>query len=519
MKNRPMLAAAVLVGIGVVIGVAVVSFFQSGGVDTLYAQMQKIGDLGAKQPPVKPESAALVLNNAFKAVSRAVEPSVVSINVVTERKVSQEERKFRDFFGFRSPGQPDDDDDSFRSQGAGSGVFLTGDGYIITNNHVVADAKKNGGIKVITHDKHEYDAKLVGRDELTDLAVIKIDAKNNESFTPAFLGNSDNVQIGELVVAVGNPLGLHSTITSGIVSAMGRGRLGLGRGERSIEHFIQTDAAINPGNSGGGLFDLEGKLIGINSAIATRTGGFQGYGFAIPTNLAKAVAADLMDDGKISRGYIGVTITAVSEADAKATGLNKVTGAMIQGFSPNSAGKDAGLQESDIILEVDGVEIASSNELQSRVGMKRAGDKVTLLIWRDQKKITKQVTLRAPDEKNKDVSDNVAPGSSEESDPKGKPITLDNLGITFEQLDEKSKQSFDVKNGVKVSKVEQYGVAFNAGIPSGSVILKFAGQSVTSPQQLKDLFLSKKPGEAVMIQIKTSNGTRMLGIEIPRRDG
>ncbi len=526
MKNKPMLAAAILVSVGVVIGVAIVSLFDTNSWSSLYAQAKQVTELGAKQAPVKVESSLQILNNGFIAVSKAVNPTVVSINVVTEKKVSKDQRKFQDFFGFRMPGQPDGEDGgegdggdgTFRSQGAGSGVFITADGYIMTNNHVVEDAKKSGGIKVVTADKHEYDAKLVGRDELTDIAVIKVEPRAGESFTPAFLANSDEVRVGEWVVAVGNPLGLNSTITAGIVSAISRGRLGLSRDARSVENYIQTDAAINPGNSGGGLFDLEGKLIGINTAIATRTGGFQGYGFAIPVNLAKAVAADLMDDGKINRGYIGVNITPVDEATAKAVGLSKVTGAMVQGFSEKSAGKDAGMQEGDVILEVDGVEVGSSNELQSRIGMRRAGDKVNLTIWRDKQKLTKTVTLRAPDaDKNDKLASNVTPSETKTDESVNKPVTLDNLGLTVEQLDTKTKDDLDVKNGVKVGKVEQFGPVFSTLAP-GSVITKVAGQAVTSPKQFKELMATKKPGEAVLLQVKFKGGSRFVGIEIPRKD-
>jgi len=525
MKNKPLLAAVILVGIGVVLGVGIVSFMETNTLSTLYAQA-KTFTLGAKQPPVKVEPSVQALNNAFKAVSKAVMPSAVSINVVTERKMSREERQYRDFFGFRFPGQPDDnggsDDGTFRSQGSGSGVFVTPDGYIVTNNHVVEDAKKSGGIKVITADKHEYDAKLIGRDELTDLAVIKIEPKNGETFIPAYLANSDEVQPGEWVVAVGNPLGLQSTITAGIVSAIGRGRLGLGKDQYSVENYIQTDAAINPGNSGGGLFDLEGKLVGINTAIATRTGGYQGYGFAIPANLVKAVVQDLMDDGKINRGYIGVQITPVDEATAKAVGLDKVAGAMVQSLVEKGAAKSAGIEEGDVILEVDGTPISSTNELQSRISMRRAGDKVTLTIWRNKQRITKTVTLKPRDE-NKDVATNTTTEEEPKEEVNAKPVVVENLGLTLAPLSGDSKKALDVSSGVLVSKVEPYSEAARARIIPGAVIVKAGGQSVTSPKQLKDLFAAKKPGEALLLQVKFKNGntvvSQLVGIEIPRQDG
>jgi serine protease Do len=533
MKNRPMLAAVVLVGIGVILGVGLVSTFEHNTLSTLFAQATaqiKKSDIGAKQAPVKVESSAQVLNNAFKAVSKAVNPSVVSITVTTERKADPRRRQFEDFFGFRMPNQPDGDDDGvFRSQGAGSGVFVTGDGYIITNNHVVEDAKKSNGIEVTTFDNHKYEAKLIGRDENTDIAVIKIEPKSGESFAAACIANSDEVQVGEWVVAVGNPLGLNSTVTAGIVSAIGRGRLGLaGRDQYSIENYIQTDAAINPGNSGGGLFDLEGKLIGINTAIATRTGGYQGYGFAVPSNLVKAVALDLMDDGKVNRGFIGVQITTVDEATAKAVGLDKVAGAMVQSLVEKGAAKAAGIEEGDVILEVDGYAVNSSNELQSRIGMRRAGDKVALTIWRNKQRITKSVTLKARDD-DKNVAANTDPSAGEEKAGKEtegtvKPVTLDNLGLTVEPLDNDDKKALDVQSGVMVSKVVPYSIAANALLAPNTIITKAGGQAVTSPKQLKEILSSKKAGEAVLLQVKFKGAdnkvaTRLVGIEIPRKDG
>jgi serine protease Do len=352
--------------------------------------------------------------------------------------------------------------------------------------------------------------------------VIKIEPKTGEAFIPAYIANSDEVQSGEWVVAVGNPLGLQSTITAGIVSAIGRGRLGLGKDQYSVENYIQTDAAINPGNSGGGLFDLEGKLVGINTAIATRTGGYQGYGFAIPANLVKAVVQDLMDDGKINRGYIGVQITPVDEATAKAVGLDKVVGAMVQSLVDKGAAKSAGIEEGDVILEVDGTPISSTNELQSRISMRRAGDKVTLTIWRNKQRINKSVTLKPRDD-NKDVAVNTRTEEEPKEEANIKPVVIENLGLTLAPLSGDSKKALDVASGVLVSKVEPYSEAARARIIPGAVIVKAGGQAVTSPKQLKDLFAAKKPGEALLLQVKFKNGnvvvSQLIGIEVPRQDG
>jgi serine protease Do len=527
MKNKPMIAAVVLVAIGVVIGAGIVSFFGEEGISSAFAQTKKRIELGSGQPPIKVESGAAVLNNAFIAVSKAVNPSVVTVGVVTERKTDPRMKQFQDFFGFRfGPGQggqgrggngggEDEDDAPFRSQGSGSGVILTQDGYIVTNNHVIEDAKE---ITITTFDRHELKAKLIGRDELTDLALIKVELKPGVSLTPAFIGNSDESQTGEWVVAVGNPFGtLQSTITSGIISAKGRSLSG--RGQYNVENYIQTDAAINPGNSGGGLFNLEGKLIGINTAIATQSGTFTGYGFAIPANLMRSVVEDLIDDGKINRGYIGVEITSINEATAKAVGLDKVTGVMVQRVIEKGAGEAAGLQAGDVILDVDGVPVTTSNELQSLVSMRRAGNTLSLVILRDGKRITKNVTLKAREQKD-EVAD-ATPGSTPTpSDVKNSdaPVKLDNLGLTIEPMTGEQRKTLEVTGGVIISKVVQYSEASKIGLRSGAVILKADKQNITSTKQLRDILESKK-GQAVLLQVKDGATVRLVGLEVPRQDG
>jgi serine protease Do len=529
MKNRPMLAAIVLVAIGVVIGAAIVSFFGEDGISSAFAQVRKRIELGSGQPPVKIESSAQVLNNAFVAVSKAVNPSVVTIAVVTERKADPRTKQLEDFFGFRFFGpnqrgqrgqpqqQPEEDDSEeqgFRSQGSGSGVILTGDGFIVTNNHVIEDAKD---ITVTTFDGHELKAKLIGRDELTDIAVIKVETKSGMTLTPSFVGNSDEVQVGEWVVAVGNPFGtLQSTITSGIVSAKGRGLSG--RGGYNVENYIQTDAAINPGNSGGGLFNLEGKLIGINTAIATRTGAFQGYGFAIPVNLMRSVVEDLLDDGKINRGYIGVQITSVNEATAKAVGLDKISGVMVQTVIKDGAGKAAGLQEGDVILEVDGVPVKTSNELQSLVSMRRAGDNVNLSVWRDGKRITKTVTLKARDDDKEIVAEPGRPSAPADKEQDNAPIKFESLGLTIEPLTSAQLKQLDISGGVVISKVTPYGEAAKIGLRPGAVILKADKQNVQSAKQFQAIITAKR-GQAVLLQVKDGNTVRLVGLEVPRQDG
>jgi serine protease Do len=311
MKSKQMLGAAALVIAGMIFGALLISGF--GLVRPGYADI----NLGANSPPVNLDADATAFSKAFIEVAEKVTPTIVRIEVVSKRADNPHEEFF--FFPFK--------DMPREQQGAGSGIIISDDGYIVTNNHVVENATN---IKVDLFDKRSYDAKVIGRDPLTDLAVVKIEA---EGLPVAYLGDSDGLKVGQWVMAIGNPLSLSSTVTAGIVSAIGRGSLNLIRDQYGVENFIQTDAAINPGNSGGALVDLSGSVIGVNSAIAaSRTGTYIGYGFAIPINLAKSVAKDLIAHGKINRGYIGVNIGEVDQAMAKSLGLDRPRGIIVQGW-------------------------------------------------------------------------------------------------------------------------------------------------------------------------------------------
>ena len=295
-------------------------------------------------------------------------------------------------------------------RGSGSGIIISDDGYIVTNNHVVENATK---VTVGMSDKRTFEAKVIGTDPLTDLAVIKIDAKD---LPTAYLGNSDDLKVGQWVMAIGNPLALSSTVTAGIVSAIGRGQLGLIKDSYGVENFIQTDAAINPGNSGGALVDLSGAVIGVNSAIAAgNTGNYIGYGFAIPINLVKSVAKDLIAHGKISRGYIGVNIGEVDDAMAKSLGLDKPKGIIVQGIVDGGAASKADIKEGDVILKVDGREVNQPNQLQGYIASKSAGTTVKLTLFRDGKEIEREVTLKA-----RDADIKVEPIANKENDNEAK---------------------------------------------------------------------------------------------------
>ncbi len=510
--KKNIIISALLVGIGVFMGVLLVSSLNTDILSSLYADENT--KIGAAAPPVQMDNAVKLLNDAMAAASEAVLPTVVYINVETEFKAPKgmmPRDDFHDFFKFFMPrGEDDENDDGVqKSRGSGSGVIISSNGYIVTNNHVVENATENG-IKVQTVDKKEYTAKLVGRDPSTDLALIKIEADN---LPTAYLGDMEKVRIGEMVLAVGNPMGLEHTVTSGIVSAIGRGRMG-GSGT-DIVNNIQTDAAINPGNSGGGLFDLNGALIGINTAIATQTGAFIGYGFAIPVDLMKAVVSDLMDNGKIDRGYIGVYIGQIDETMAKGLGLDKVKGVLVQGLVDDGAAKIAGLEKGDVILEVDGKPVNSPSELQAKIVFYRAGDKVNVKVWRDGKSINKTVTLKGREEDNLANNNSDNKEKSEKSKPEdNQPVKFENLGFSVSPIDNKIKKDYDVKNGVIVSDVRRFSVASDRGLMRNGVITEVDRKSINSPGDLKKIIDSKKDGEVVLLSVKYPERSQIVALEI-----
>jgi serine protease Do len=321
-----------------------------------------------------------------KAAERSMN-SVVHIKA-TESKQSaynrQRQNPFLQFFGGSDFGQ---------KQGTGSGVIFTADGYIITNNHVVDFADE---FEVTLHDNREYKARLVGKDENTDMAVIKIDATD---LSPIELGNSDDVKVGEWALAVGNPFDLTSTVTAGIISAKGRD-INIIKGYSPIESFIQTDAAVNPGNSGGALVDLQGRLIGINSAIATPTGTFAGYSFAIPVNLAKRIADDLVKYGEYRRAFLGVDIATMDGNLAQRLNIEFVQGVYIAEVLDGGSAKAAGLQSEDIILKINGKTVTTVPELREMIGRSKAGDTIAVTIRRNGKDLEIPVKLRVKDNKS-----------------------------------------------------------------------------------------------------------------------
>lgn len=513
MLKKPILAALVLISIGIVFGAVLVSNL-SNGVDLGFARSTGADvKLGGQAPIAGQNATAKAFSDNFVAVSKAVTPSVVAITVTTSGK-DRGKNMPKDFFHFFGPDFKVPEDEP--SQGYGSGVILTADGYIATNNHVVDDADKNG-IEVVMHDKIRYRARLIGTDPSTDLAVIKIDAAG---LTAAALGNSDNVQVGEWVLAIGNPLGLTSTVTAGIISAVGRSiNIIQSQGGYGIENFIQTDAAINPGNSGGALVNISGEVVGINSAIATTNARYQGYGFAVPVNLLKMVAADLIKEGKVLRGYIGVNISMVDQTMANALGLKEAMGVLVNNLVKGGAGEASGLREGDVILTVDGKQVNAPNELQSIVALHHPGDVVTLQVFRDGKTVEKKVTLKAREEDTVASKEKANQPEEEESAP-DVPTSLkfDNVGMSVRGLTADEKKQLSVERGVLVTEVKPYSEAFNRFIATNDVIVEADRKEVSSPNDLKKVFESHKPGESVLLRLKRRDSQQIAfaAVQIPK---
>lgn len=504
MSRKSIIAAGLVVLFALIFGAALIANFS--GAKVLFSDSPI--DFNTT-PPVKPNPEIKALNDAFIEVSKVVTPTVVSIVVKTEPKNNQqsdENNPFHFFFGpdFKMP-------DQMPEVGSGSGVIISKDGYIVTNNHVVRDAGKNG-IKVTLTDKREFNAKLIGTDPNTDIAVIKIDA--NDLPVMSF-GNSDNVQVGEWVLAIGNPLGLNSTVTAGIVSAKGR-NIGINADAKGygIEDFIQTDAAINPGNSGGALVDMNGQLVGINSAIKTNTGYYQGYGFAIPVNLVKNVVPELIKNGKVIRGYIGVNIQSIDETMAKGLGLSKAEGVLVQGVVKGGAGEEAGIKVGDVILSVDGKTVDAANELQALIGSKHPGEVVKLTLFRDGKNIDKEVTLKPRTDENENQAMNENQ-SEQKNEGSLSSKVIKPLGMQVTNIDNTIKDKYDVKNGILVTSVDNFSEAFMRGIRENYVITEADKKKISNVDDLAEIVNGKKEGDSILMRIVTPDKQeRIVAVEI-----
>ncbi len=442
-------------------------------------------------------------NQVFISAAQRILPAVVSIE--SSRRVKSPSFDFFHPFLNREDDEEKGDEEEHIQPGSGSGILISADGYVMTNFHVVEEAAE---LRVKLYDKREFPATVVGTDPTTDLSIVKIEAEN---LPAAFMGNSDSVQIGEWVMAVGNPLNFTSTVTSGIVSALGR-NINIIDGRRyryKIENFIQTDAVINPGNSGGALVNLKGEVVGINTAIATRSGFYQGYGFAIPVNLAKKVANDLIEFGRVRRAILGVSIEAVSDQIAKAEGLPKPTGAYIQSVSSGSPAESVGLRQGDIVLSVNGGEVVSVNDLQTKIAQNRPGDVVRLIIWRDGEEWDVDVELgEAPASGQTSFSQN-------QSKP-DKPL-FENLGITFRELTDEEKTELQGIDGLYIENVEVNSPAAKGGLYSTGVLVSVNDLPVATVTDFEKIIDASKSGDILRLKVKYANinENRILYVEVP----
>ncbi len=391
---------------------------------------------------------------------------------------------FRDFFGQRQPRQQD------APYSTGSGVIISQDGYIVTNNHVIDNGEK---IEITLNDKRTYTADVIGKDPTTDLALLKI-KENNLPFVA--YGNSDNVKVGEWVLAVGNPFNLTSTVTAGIVSAKGRNINLLdndpAKGLYPIESFIQTDAAVNPGNSGGALVNTKGELVGINSAIASNTGSYTGYSFAIPVNIARKVVADLLEFGEVQRAFIGVSIRDLDSKLAQEKSINELKGVYVNGLTTGGSAEEAGIKEGDVITKIGDVAINKVAELQEQVGRYRPGDKINVTLKRNNQEKILPVIL-----KNKNGNTDVV--------EKPKIEVVSALGATFEDINDSDKKKLGIENGLKVSKLSA-GKLLSAGIKEGFIITGVDKKKISSVDDIKSALENKKGG--VLIEGVYPNGMR-----------
>lgn len=438
------------------------------------------------------------LNDLFRQVADKVTPAVVYIEVESSSTARERYRRFDEDMRERFFQEP------APRQSVGSGVLISTQGHIVTNRHVVDNAE---AIQVTLSDKRELDAQVVGRDESTDLAVLKVEAE--QELPVIAFGNSDDVNVGEWVIAVGNPFRLTSTVTAGIVSALSR-QIGISNSSLGIEDFIQTDAAINPGNSGGALVNLNGELVGISTAIATESGSYEGYGFAIPTNLMQRVAQDLIAYGEFRRPYLGITIDNVSAQIAQQRGLGEIRGVLVQDVHPNGAAYRAGLQDNDIVLAVEGRSVDAMNELQSTVARNRPGEEISLTVWRDRVEQTFTVELMGDTEWLGEAAPAPAPAPEAEPEPPTtEPQELEAWGVGLRDLTQREKSDFGVREGAYVAYVQGSSPAGQAGLPRDVVITRINDTDVASVREAIGALEQAEQGAEpyVLMQVQRRDGT------------
>ncbi len=457
------------------------------------SKSQNEGDVKHTDTPAVPHS--------FTAIAKAVIPTVVAINSVMMIYTSElwnnqlSDKELKEFFGEQYLNIPVPKE--FRQKASGSGIIVSAEGHILTNMHVVEKAER---ITVTLSDDRSFEASIVGADPLTELAVIKIAANQ---LPVAQLGNSDSVEIGEWVLAIGNPLELRSTVTAGIVSAIGRD-INIISDSFGIENFIQTDAPINPGNSGGPLVNMRGQVIGINTAIATQSGYNQGYGFAIPINLAREIMNKLMQHGYVIRSYLGISMQDVNEKIARAMGLKYPFGIFIDHVSEDSPAERAGIQEKDILVKIDNQIVNRGNIVQSIIAQKRPGDIISLTLLRGDRLLKIPVTLAE------------RTGSKMLMAFPRPPRKFRNLGLEVETITSRLAEQMNLKmgEGVLVVSVQQFSPSHDAGIEPNDIILEIDGRKVSSAAGFNYLIAELMQGNVYIFKIKRGENSFHCFVEV-----
>jgi serine protease Do len=497
--------------IGCAIAVAVLSVSLIWGSQSVSSSQASSPATSVAAPVALTRSAAP--SNGFAEVAKAVTPAVVNISTVTVEKVSgsrgvpdELRDRMEEFFGgpegpfgprgFRGPQRPGPGDPrEHRSSGQGSGVIVSPDGYILTNNHVIDGART---VTITLPDKREFRGKIVGADPKTDLAVVKIDGQNLPTVS---WGDATQLQVGEYVLAVGNPFGLNSTVTLGIVSALGRGHMGI----TQYEDFIQTDAAINPGNSGGALVNTRGELVGINTAIFSQTGGYQGVGFAVPTSMSKPIYESLVKNGKVVRGFLGVSIQDLTQDLAKSFDIKDAKGALVSDVKDEGPADQAGLKQGDIIRMYQGSPIDDAAALQRQVTKTAVGTKVTIRVIHDGHEKDLSVTIGEQPDTTK-----IAKAETGETE-------YAFAGVAVQDLDRDTAKELGVKGkaqGVVVTAVEPDSGAEKAGVMRGDVIREINRQPVKSVKDFERVSSGLKKGENALILIDRRGSALFLSAKV-----
>ncbi len=456
----------------------------------LFLSLIFLSDLQASQ-----RQTSIFTETGESRLADIAEQSINGVVNISSTKVTQTRKQqfmhpffndpfFRDFFGHRFYGIPREK----RERSLGSGVIVSVDGLVLTNSHVVENAEE---IVVTLADKREFEASIVGTDPKSDLAVIRLNG-DLTNLDPVPIGNSSRLRLGDIVLAIGNPFGLEHTVTMGIVSAKGRANVGI----TDYEDFIQTDAAINPGNSGGALLNLRGELIGINTAILSRSGGYQGIGFAIPSNMAKAIMESLVKYGKVVRGWLGVSTQDLDQDLAEAMGLSDTNGVLITDISENSPAAQAGIQRGDVILKINGDAMSSTGRLRNTIAALGAGSNVEIAIAREDEEKIFNVTLdKLPDDF-------------------GGQTTLENNegvlgGLTVSPLSDVVREKFEItqqiQSGLVITKVEPESPAAQIGLMPGDVILEINRQEVKTPEEFAEQYRTSEETVLLLINRKGHN--------------